>query len=285
MKSCKTVSLILWLMSLYNLTFAQQLSPLDTTIIGKNEDVGKYIKMRGFQMYYETYGEGEPVIFIHGNGGSINNFYFQNSFFSSKYKVIMADSRAQGKSLDYGDSLSYEMMADDVNALLDSLHISSTNVVGWSDGGIIGLLLAIRHPEKVRKLATTGANLWPDTTAVEMFPYKWAKSSYDSLKRLPASKETKISTKLFRLMITQPHITLKQLHTIKCPSLIICGDQEIIRPEHTVLISRNIPNSNLWIIPNSGHSTPIFSSDEFNKTVDDFFHRTYERRIGFRTFE
>ncbi|MDB5228568.1 MAG: alpha/beta hydrolase [Bacteroidota bacterium] len=285
MKNCKAAFIFLLLIALSNLLDAQQLSPLDTTVIGRNEDVGKYVSMRGFRMYYETYGEGEPVIFIHGNGGSINNFYFQNSFFSAKYKVIMADSRAQGKSLDYSDSISYEMMSDDINALLDSLHITSTYVVGWSDGGIIGLMLAIRHPEKVKKLAITGANLWPDTTAVETFPYKWAKSSYDSLRRLPKNKENKNATKLFRLLINEPHITLKQLHGINCPSLIISGDQEIIRPEHTVLIARSIPNSNLWIIPDSGHSTPVFSSEQFNKTVDDFFQKPFEKRTGFRTFE
>ena len=85
---------------------------------------------------------------------------------TKKYKVIIADSRAQGKSTDKGDSLTYEMMADDYAALLDAMKIDSAYVIGWSDGGINGLLLAIRHPKKVKKLATTGANLVPDTTAV-----------------------------------------------------------------------------------------------------------------------
>src|SRR5882762_7148064 len=102
-------------------------------------------------MYCEVYGSGAPMLIIHGNGGSINNFVMQIPYFSKKYKVILADSRAQGKSVDNTDSLSYEMMADDYAALLTALHIDSANVIGWSDGGIEGLLLAIRHPEKVRK--------------------------------------------------------------------------------------------------------------------------------------
>src|SRR3954466_12358153 len=96
-------------------------SPFDTTMYGRNEKAGHFVKLRGFNMYYETYGTGEPLLFIHGNSGSINNFLYQIPYFSKSYKVILADSRAQGKSIDGGDSLSYEMMADDLDALLDAL--------------------------------------------------------------------------------------------------------------------------------------------------------------------
>src|SRR5437016_6273961 len=77
---------------------------------GKNKAVGKYYDIRGFRMYCEVYGNGQPLLIIHGNGGSISNFLYQIPYFSEKYKVIVADSRAQGRSVDKGDSLSYEMM-------------------------------------------------------------------------------------------------------------------------------------------------------------------------------
>src|SRR5688500_7595465 len=128
-------------------------TPSGDTTLGNNEKVGRYANVRGFKMYYEVYGAGEPLLFVHGNGGSINNFIHQVPFFAKKYKVILADSRAQGKSIDVSDSLTYEMMADDLNALLDHLKIDSCHVIGWSDGGINGLLLALRHPKKVKKLA------------------------------------------------------------------------------------------------------------------------------------
>ena len=112
-------------------------------------------------MYYEIYGKGEPLLLIHGNGASMNAFKYQIDFFAKKYKVIGVDSRAQGKTVDTSSVLNYEMMADDLNAFLDSLKIDSANVIGWSDGGINGLLLAIRHPKKVKKLVATGANLVP----------------------------------------------------------------------------------------------------------------------------
>ncbi|MEO5594640.1 MAG: alpha/beta hydrolase [Chitinophagaceae bacterium] len=123
-------------------------SPFDTTIYGRNNKAGKYAKIRGINIYYEIYGKGEPLLIIHGNGGAINNFLYQIPYFAKDYKVILADSRAQGKSTDTGDSLSYEMMTDDLNALLDTLHVDSCYVIGWSDGGINGLLMAIRHPQK-----------------------------------------------------------------------------------------------------------------------------------------
>src|SRR5204863_347000 len=183
----------------------------------------KYYDIRGFKMYCEVYGEGQPLLIVHGNGGSINNFIYQIPYFSKKYKVIIADSRAQGKSTDKGDSLSYEMMADDYAALLDAMKIDSADVIGWSDGGINGLLLAIRHPEKVKKLASTGANLVPDTTAVPQQIWDMVIPSYKALKvKTSKTAEEKNGYKLLRLLVEQPHIPLTDLQKISCPSLIIC---------------------------------------------------------------
>ena len=252
-----------------------QVSPFDTTIYGRNPAAGHTLETRGFKMYYEIYGEGEPLLIIHGNGGSINNFVYQIPEFSKYYKVIPADSRAQGRSIDHNDSLSYEMMTDDLNALLDSLHLDSCYVIGWSDGGINGLLLAIRHPDKVKKLAVTGANLWPDTTAVDPFVYTLAMNYNNQLALQKQTDSVKDERKLAHLLSYEPHITLDQLHTIKCPTLVIGGDHDVILPQHTMLIAQNIPRSYLWIIPNSGHSTPVAKKDQFNAVVRDFFSTPY----------
>ncbi len=262
----------------------QAVAQTSTTSFGNDPKAGHYVKTRGFNMYYETYGSGEPLLIIHGNGGSISNFENQIPYFSKSYKVILADSRAQGKSADTADSLSYEMMADDLNALLDTLHLDSCYVIGWSDGGINGLLLAIRHPDKVKKLAVTGANLTPDTTAVDPFVHDWARNYRDSIATLPATAKTKTEQKLFNLLSNEPHISLSQLHQIKCPSLIIGGDHDILLPRHTMLIADNIPHSYLWIIPNSGHSTPIFYAADFNRVVDHFFQTPYRKIDGFGRF-
>ncbi len=238
---------------------------------GNNSLAGKYYTVRGIKMYCEIYGQGKPLLLIHGNGGSIAAFRENIPFFSKKYRVIALDSRAQGKTMDTNDSLSFEMMADDEAALLDALHIDSAYVLGWSDGGINALLLAMRHPEKVIRLASTGANLWPDSTAIVPADWRSAKIMFDTTHTETFTAQQKNDWKLFLLDWYQPNISLQQLHAIKCPSLIVGGDHDVIRVEHTMLIAQNIPHAYLWILPNSGHATLMEHRDEFNKKVDDFF--------------
>jgi pimeloyl-ACP methyl ester carboxylesterase len=253
-------------------------SLMENSPCGNNKVAGKYYTIRGFKMYAETYGAGQPLLIIHGNGGSINNFLYQIPYFSKKYKIIVADSRAQGNSKDENDSLSYEMMADDYAALLDEMKIDSAFVIGWSDGGINGLLLAIRHPGKVKKLAVTGANLWPDTTAVFDDVEQMFLPEYNSARVMTnKTAQQKAAWKLLRLLIEEPHIPIANLQKISVPALVIGGDHDVIKPEHTLLIGQNIPNSYLWILPNSGHSTPIIYKDEFNKTIDEFFSKPYRK--------
>ncbi len=252
----------------------------DKIAYGNNSKAGKYFDNRGFKMYYETYGNGKPLVFVHGNGGSIKDFTKQIPNFSKKYKVILADSRAQGKSVDKGDSLSYEMMTDDLDALLGHLHLDSCYVVGWSDGGVNGLLLAIRHPEKVKMLAITGANLWPDSTALEPTIYRFIDYYADSLSRAKQTPDIKNQSKLFSMMTREPNISLDQLHSIKCPTLVIAGDHDAILTKHTLLIAESIPKSYLWILPNSGHATPVNYTKQFNETINDFFKKPYRKIEG-----
>lgn len=253
---------------------------MDTTHYGRNEAVGKYADIRGFKMYYEVYGKGEPLLIIHGNGGSINNFVYQIPYFAKNYQVIIADSRSQGKSVDHTDSLTYEMMTDDLNALLEKLNLKQANVIGWSDGGIEGLMLAMRHPDKVKKLAVTGANLWPDTSAVDPFVYdmvlKQNKVAADTIKKIKnLTPEMKDQVKLLHLLSYEPHIKLEDVRKISCPTLVIGGDHDVILVKHSMLIADNIPKSYLWILPNSGHSTPLFYKDMFNQVVGDFFAKPF----------
>lgn len=239
---------------------------------GDNAADGKYYDIRGFKMYCETYGSGPPVLMIHGNGGSIEAFAKNIPYFATKYRVIVADSRAQGKSRDDGPALTFEMMADDYAALLDQLHIESAYVIGWSDGGIISLLLAMRHPEKVIRLASTGANIRPDASAYAPGFWDWASKKYVSDKdKVWTTDKEKNDWKLFVLDWQEPNIPSAALGAIRCPSLIICGDHDLISLEHTVDIYRHIPHAALWVVPHSGHPTLQEHRDEFNRTVDNFF--------------
>lgn len=252
---------------------------------GNNPAAGHYVSTRGIRLYYEVYGDGKPVLLLHGNGGSIASMGNQIPFFEQQYKVIAVDTRSHGKSIDNGDSLSFEMIADDFNALLDTLHLDSCNVIGWSDGGIDGVVLAIRHPDKVRRLAVTGTNIWPDTTALTPFVYHLMEQEHNNLSKKTQTPEVKHALKINDLDLYQPHITLEQMHTIACPSLVIGGDHDVIPVLHTVLIAQSIPRSYCWIIPNSGHSTPVFKKEIFNKTILDFFQHPYRKIEGGATFQ
>jgi pimeloyl-ACP methyl ester carboxylesterase len=261
-----------------------QKTPVDYPF-GQNKMVGKYYQVRGFRMYVEEYGNGSPVLMIHGNGGSIQSFNQQIPFFSRNFRVIVADSRAQGLSNDSRDTLSYEMMADDYAALLSQMKIDSAQVIGWSDGGIIGLLLAIRNPEKVKKLVVSGANLSPDTTAVNDDVLQLVRPDYQRLvenKNKSAAEAN--SQKLLRLLLEEPHIELKALHQISCPTLVIGGDHDIVKKSHLVLIAEHISKSYLWIVPGAGHSIPLAFRDVFNANVSDFLNQNYRVISGDKRF-
>ncbi|MES2427747.1 MAG: alpha/beta hydrolase [Bacteroidota bacterium] len=239
---------------------------------GANKATGKYYNIRGFKMYCEIYGTGKPLLMIHGNDGSISTFSGLIPHFADEYKVIVADSRAQGKSTDSKDSLSYEMMADDFAALLDQMHIDSAYVIGWSDGGVNAILMALRHPEKIKKMAISGAILKPDPTIVD--PAEWTEgiTKYNRLKTISSKTNQQMHDwKLIRLEIDEKPISLNALQSIQCPTLVIGGDHDIINPKHTRLIQQNIPNSRLWIVPNSGHGTLFEHRRKFINKVDVFF--------------
>lgn len=225
-------------------------------------------------MYCETYGKGKPLLMIHGNGGSIEAFSKNIPYFSKHYNVIAADSRAQGKTTDNRDSLSFEMMADDFAALLTKLKIDSAYVLGWSDGGITAILMAMRHPTKVIKFAATGANVTADSTAVIPSFWKEISAQYERDKNnTRTSAKEKNDWKLFMLDYVQPNISWQQLHAIQCPALIIAGDRDLIAPQHTLSVFQNIPNAQLWIMPNCGHGTLQDYPLEFNNKVQQFFRQ------------
>jgi pimeloyl-ACP methyl ester carboxylesterase len=247
---------------------------------GSNAAVGKYINTRGVKLYYEIYGEGEPLLLLHGNGGSMSAFFFQIDYFAKKYKVIAVDSRAQGKSVDTSSVLNYEMMADDFNALLDTLKIDSANVIGWSDGGIDGLLLAIRHPKKVKKLAISGANLSPDVSVFSPRGNFLMVSDLEKQRSLKQDAKTRNAIKLIQMMKDEPNISLSDLQKIKCPVLVIGGDNDLVKASHTLQIFENIPKAYLWILPASGHSPPIRHKEEFNAKVFEFFKTPFHAVAG-----
>lgn len=254
---------------------------LEVIPYGANPQAGHYAHVNDMDMYFETYGSGGPLLLIHGNGQSIAAMHFQIAHFSASYRVIVADSRGHGKSGLGTNHLTYVQMMEDYNALLDQLNITRANVIGWSDGGILSLLLAIHHPDKVNKMAIMGANLRPDETAV----YAW---THELLLRISASIDTMIenndtsenwllSRQLLDLLMTQPDIPVASLHHIEAPVLVMAGDKDIIRTEHSMEIFDHLRQAHLAILPGQTHWAPQTDPSGFNALVERFFDTPFTR--------
>ena len=140
---------------------------------GSNTEVGNYLKVNGINLYYEVYGEGEPLVLIHGSGQSIDDMAHQIGHFSTDYQVVVADSRAHGRSGMTDDQMTYKIMAQDWVALINHLKLPPVRLVGWSDGGNISLEIARTHPNSVDRVAVMGANLSPDRSAVHSWAVDW----------------------------------------------------------------------------------------------------------------
>lgn len=242
---------------------------------GSNAAAGHTFVHDGVTLYYETYGAGQPLLLVHGNGGSIGNFAAQIQYFSTHYLVIAMDSREQGKSGSSSAPLKYEVMTDDVAALLDHLHTPPVDVLGWSDGGIEALLLGIRHPEKVRMIASMAANLYPEGAHPDVIAL--AHMMIDSMpkgdQQTPADKrELKVS----ELLLTEPHIKMEALQAIKAPTLILASDHDVILDQHTLDMYHHIPNAELCIFPNATHMVPFDDPEHFDAVVDHFFQTPYK---------
>jgi pimeloyl-ACP methyl ester carboxylesterase len=292
----KAVFISLWiLMSISNPGSSQ--TPIS---YGSNEQAGKYIDINDIRIYYETYGEGEPLLLLHGNGGSIENFLLQIPEFSKHFKVIALDSRAQGRSTDSDKEISYSLMASDMAALIDKLSLGSVNVVGWSDGGIIGIELAYAYPDKVKKLVTIGVNYSnqnyeansdhirmdaKDTLVIGS--RKFAEKYKTTLERLSPNPEKipEIRRKLKNLMEKYPNFTNKQLGEIKTPTLVIVGDHDIISLDHTVSLFASLPHAELFVIPAATHVAPVEQPDLLNSVIIHFLKtpfRDIDRYYFFR---
>jgi len=236
---------------------------------GVNPAAGHTFTHDGVALYYETYGSGELLLVVHGNGGSIADLAAQIAYFSASYQVVAMDSRDQGRSGDSPGDLTYEKMSDDLAALLDHLEAGPANVLGWSDGGIQALLLAIRHPAKVKSIIAMAANLNSTGEAFRPDVAEWLASYVEAISG-DETPEGRREFKVASIMLEQPSIAPESLGSIVAPALIMAGDRDLIRDEHTVDIYHHIPNSQLAIFPNATHMLPYDDPAAFNATVERF---------------
>ncbi|MBN9382830.1 MAG: alpha/beta hydrolase [Chitinophagaceae bacterium] len=237
-----------------------------------NDTAGKFADVGGIRIYYEEYGQGAPLLLLHGNRGSIADFKQQIPDLSRGFHVIAVDTRGQGRSTEDGKTYTYDLFAEDMNALLDHLHLDSVNVLGWSDGGNTGLIMAMKYPGKVAKLATMGANVFIDNTVVDKSIFRILQAEKREWKD-DTSRRAANALRLIRMCETEPRHTFEDLQAIHCPVLVMAGEKDVIKDEHTRQIAAHIPGSRLTIFPGGTHQFPDDDPAAFNKTVIQFFNQ------------
>jgi pimeloyl-ACP methyl ester carboxylesterase len=219
-----------------------------------------YADVNGLNMYYEAHGEGAPLLLLHGGLGSIPEKWIPN--FSPPFQVIAMEQMGHGRTADLVDRpFHYHDLAEDTVELMRRLGIESAAIVGYSDGGIIGLDMAIHHPERVTKLAVTGANCRTDGYTAENL--EWVRSfdpeaepvsdAYARLSPDGANHWPILLGRLKPMWMVEPSFTREHLQSIEAPTLIIVGDNDIVTPEHAVEMFRTIPAAQLCVAPHSGH--------------------------------
>ncbi|MGN7758877.1 alpha/beta fold hydrolase [Chryseobacterium sp. 22532] len=238
------------------------------SVYGKNASSGNYLQLKGTKLYYETYGEGEPLFLLHGNSGSIQDFYQQIPVLSQQFKVIAVDTRGQGKSIDTSErDFTYTQFAEDIKMLADKLELHKINIAGWSDGGVTGLEFALKYPENLNKLITIGANAFPEGVDERLI-------SHMKNQLLVLNVENKSGKfnerRLVEIMLNEPHISKKDLAKIQSPVLVIAGDKDVIKQDHTEMIAKQIPHAELKIYKNATHMIPFENADELNADISRF---------------
>jgi pimeloyl-ACP methyl ester carboxylesterase len=243
------------------------------TPYGDNPAAGHTATVNGIGLYYEVYGTGAPLVVLHGNGGNLGALRYQIEFFRSRREVIAIDSRGHGKSELGPGRLTYEQMADDVAVLLAQRHSAPADVIGWSDGGIVALLLALHHPAAVRRLAVSGVNVSPDALSPADLTALTADLHNAEVKLAAGdrSRPWKVIGQQLQLMITQPHLTPADLARITAPVLLLAGEHDIFPEAYTRGIAAALPHAQVHIFPGADHGALQEVPDAFNATVMTFF--------------
>lgn len=238
-----------------------------------------FIANRGARLYYAVFipRGGRPVILLHGGLSSSDSWGFEVPRLADRHEVIVMDSRAQGRSSGAAGPLTYGILTSDVLALMDALHLKRASIVGASDGGIIGLLLAVHSPERVNKLFAWGVNFnthaerrSPQDPLLKSVGAAYLTSMEENYRRLSPTPDSfkNLLVALGRMSATEPNLTLADLHHISAPTVIADGDHEqFIDPAHTRLLADSVPGARVVIVPGVSHGGPQQDPKAFHRAV------------------
>lgn len=242
--------------------------------------VDGYLTRSGAEIWYAVYGEGPPVVLLHGGLGHSGNWGYQVPFLVEKgYQVIIIDSRGHGRSTRDERPFSYQLMADDLAAVLDSLLLPKVAIVGWSDGAVVGLTLAMQAPERVDRLFFFACNVDPSG----VFPFDDGNpvigrcfsrhvADYAALSATPDQFQA-FAAAVNQMQETEPDYTAEQLARIDVPVTVVQAEKdEFIRPEHASYLAQTLPQGRLVKLQAVSHFGPLQRPDYFNSIIFDFLH-------------
>lgn len=241
---------------------------------------GRYIDVNGLKTYYEVHGQGEPLLLMHGGFCTVETFFGQTPELARLYQVILPERRGHGRTADVEGPITYELMARDTIAFMEALRLESAHLVGYSDGAIVGMLVAMRRPDLVRKFVSISGNFDCDglteegrasiqSATPETFPpmlvdlYK--RTSPDGPEHWPL-----VFAKIRHMILNEPKIRPDQLASIKAPTLVMAADRDLMTLEHTVELFRAIPNAQLCIVPGASHLLAIEKPHLVNQAILSF---------------
>ena len=218
--------------------------------------------------FYIEKGQGDPVILLHGNGENYTYFKNQIDVFAEKYRVYALDTRGHGKTPRGDSPFTIRQFADDLLGFMNEHHIERSHLLGFSDGGNIAMVFAIRHPERVDRLILNGANL--NAGGVRRSTQIPIEIGYRIAKRFSnKSDSARLNSEMLGLMVNDPNVDSKELKRISAKTLIIAETKDMILESHTRLIAECIPDSRLTFI-RGDHFIANKKPDEFNRVVLDF---------------
>jgi len=246
-----------------------------TPSLPKAEQSG-YAPVNGIKIWYAEFGKGEPVILLHGGLANSNYWGLQVPALDKRYRVIVMDSRGHGRSTRNEQPYGYDLMASDVVGLMDYLKIKKAAIVGWSDGAILGLDIAIHHPDRLTKLFAFAANSDPSGVAdISKSPVfnayiARAEKEYEKLSATPTQYKAFLD-QISKMWATQPNFTKEQLAGIKTPTWIVDADHdEAIKRENTLFMADQIPDAALLLQPGVSHFSFLQDPQQFNDNVLHF---------------
>jgi pimeloyl-ACP methyl ester carboxylesterase len=251
-------------------------------------DTASLPELGGVKLHAEISGHGAPIVFLHGGLSFFDSsFVEQKAYFSAFRTVIGIDQRGHGHSPDNDQPFSYRQMADDTATLIGKLNLGPVDVVGFSDGGNVGLLLARYHPQLVRRLVVSGANVSGDFNGIVAYARFLLRSNEDFAATLPAGLRQEyarvspdgerhwlaVVAKTKELWSTWNILTATDLSAIRIPVLVMAGDHDVIPLDHTMKIFRSLPQAELCILPGAGHKTMQDRPEDFNRLTREFLER------------